>query len=135
MIHFEILKSPDAGMITKIEFFQNVIFIGKTKGNIIIADPSLSESHVMIEVINNDLIIHPQKNVDYYLIDGKRATSVRKIKPDQVITIGQTSFKIINFEESKIKSKKNTLDEKLNSLIETNSSRLAIIESLAKMMK
>ncbi len=135
MIHFEILKSPDAGMITKIEFFQNVIFIGKTKANIIIADPSLSESHVMIEVINNDLIIHPQKNVDYYLIDGKRATSVRKIKIDQVITIGQTSFKIIKFEESKLKSKKNTLDEKLNSLIETNSSRLAIIETLAKMMK
>jgi hypothetical protein len=135
MIHFEILKSPDSSMITKIEFFQNVIYIGKTKGNIILNDTSLLESHVMIEVINNDLIIHPQKNVDYYLIDGKRATSIRKIKTNQVITIGQTSFKIINFEETKLKSKKNTLDEKLNILIESNSSRLEIIEDLAKMMK
>ena len=135
MIQFEIIKSPDSNIVSKSEFFQNMIYLGRTKGNIIISDPSLLDSHIMIEVVNKDLIIHPQKNVDFYLIDGKRSSSVRKIKTDQVITIGQTSFKVTSFEETLFKSKKNTLDEKLNALIEANSTRLAIIEELAKMMK
>ena len=89
----------------------------------------------MIEVVEKDLIIHPQKDVESYLIDGKRASNVRKIKMNQKITVGKTTFKVVNFEETTFHSKKSILDSKLNQLVEENSPRLAAIEKIAKLMK
>jgi hypothetical protein len=89
----------------------------------------------MIEVVEKDLILHPQNGVESYLIDGKRSSTIRKIKTNQIITIGSTSFKVLNFQETDFKSKKTILDEKLNKLIEENSPRLAVIEKLGRMMK
>lgn len=84
----------------------------------------------MLEVVENDLLIHPQQNVEAYLINGKRSTSVRKIKTGDMISIGQTQFKILSFNESFKLSKKELLSKKLNALVEENSSRLKVIESM-----
>jgi hypothetical protein len=89
----------------------------------------------MLEVVENDLLVHPQKNVESYLIDGKRASTIRKVKRGQILTIGSTQIKIINFEQTAFKSKKSLLDDKLAELVESNSPRLQTVEQLAKMMK
>jgi hypothetical protein len=135
MLVFEFIKSPDKDVMSIFQYFQNEIYIGRSSGNLLIKDPSLCESHLMVEVIGTDLIVHPQKNVNHYLIDGKRSTTVRKIKIGQVITIGKTDFKITHFEETIFRTKKTILDEKLTQLIEANSSRVEIVELLAKLMK
>jgi predicted component of type VI protein secretion system len=135
MIQFEIIKSPDRDIQKDFTFFHNEIFIGHSKGHVRINDDQLSSSHIMIEVIENELIIHPQSSVDHYLIDGKRATSVRKLRPGQSITIGETEFRIKDFKYTEFKTKKTILDEKLAHLIEQESSKLSIIEDLAGMMK
>lgn len=135
MIHLEVTTGPDKNILTDFKFFQNEVYIGRLSGNLQIKDPDLRESHVMIEVIDNDLIIHPQKGVESYLIDGKRSSSIRKIKAGQVITIGKTIFKILSFEQTPAISKKKILDENLNRLIEENSPRLVVIEKLEKLMK
>lgn len=135
MIHLEITSSPDKNIITDFKFHQNEVYLGHSSGNLHIKDSAVRESHVMIEVVERDLIIHPQKGVESYLIDGKRSTAIRKISLGQVLTIGSTTFKIIGFEETIISSKKKILDEKLNKLMESNSQRLVVIEKLAKLMK
>jgi hypothetical protein len=135
MIIFEFIKSPDKDILSTFQYFQNEIYIGRSSGNLLIKDPSLCESHLMVEVIGPDLIVHPQKKVNHYLIDGKRSTTVRKIKVGQVITIGKTEFKITQFQETIFRTKKTILDEKLAQIIETNSPRVETIELLAKLMK
>ena len=135
MIHIDIIKSPDTDALTPFQYFQNELYIGSSNGNLLIRDPELYDSHLMLEVVENDLLAHPQKSVDSYLIDGKRASTIRKIKRGQILTIGATQIKILNFEETSFKSKKTLLDEKLAQLVETNSPRLQAIEQLAKMMK
>lgn len=135
MIHLEIIASPDKNVETQFQFFQNEVYLGHSAGNLHIKDADLKASHVMIEVVEKDLIIHPQKDVESYLIDGKRASNVRKIKMNQKITVGKTTFKVVNFEQTDFPSKKNILDTKLNQLVEENSPRLAAIEKLAKLMK
>jgi hypothetical protein len=135
MIHLEILTSPDKNIETQFQFFQNEVYLGFSSGNLHIKDAELKASHVMIEVVEKDLIIHPQKDVESYLIDGKRASNVRKIKMNQKITVGKTTFKVVNFEETTFHSKKSILDSKLNQLVEENSPRLAAIEKIAKLMK
>lgn len=135
MIHLEILSSPDKNVETQFQFFQNEIYVGHSSGNLHIKDSELKASHMMIEVVEKDLIIHPQKEVESYLIDGKRASNVRKIKMNQKITVGKTTFKVVNFEETNFPSKKTILDQKLSQLVEESSPRLGAIEKLAKLMK
>lgn len=135
MIQLEIIKSPDKDVEMNFQFFQNEIYLGHTKGNLQIKDSELLASHLLIEVVEKDLIVHPQKNVSSYLIDGKRSSTVRKINANQIITVGQTSFKVTNFEETQFPSKKAILDQKLAKLADENSPRMVVIEKLAKMMK
>jgi hypothetical protein len=135
MIHLEIIDSPDKNILSDFQFFQNEVYLGRSSGNLFINDTELNKSHVMVEVVEKDLIIHPQKGVESYLIDGKRASNIRKIKAGQIITIGKTTFKVLSFVETGLQSKKKILDEKLGKLIESNSPRLVVIEKLAKLAK
>lgn len=135
MIHFEVSESPDQNVISSFKYFQNQIYIGRTTGDLWINDNSLLSSHLMLEVIGKELLIHPQKGVEFFLINGKRASNIRKLKPNDKVSIGNTSFKIIAFEETERSSKKELLNNKLNKLIEENSSRLNVVEKLTKLMK
>lgn len=135
MIHFEITDGPDLNTLSVFKFFQNQIYLGKSSGDLWIKDSHLLASHVMLEVVENELLIHPQKGVEFYLINGKRSTNVRKLKVQDTVSIGQTTFKIYGFEETLKESKKSVLDRKLNQLIEENSKRLIVIENLTKEMK
>jgi hypothetical protein len=135
MINFVVNESPDNNVITSFQFFQNQIYLGRTSGNLCIDDKSLRESHVMLEVIGKELLIHAQKDVDFFLINGKRASAIRKIKVNDQITIGQTVLKVLAFEETAFEGKKNILDRKLDHLIETNSPLVPVIEQLTKLMK
>lgn len=135
MIHFEVIKSPDENVLSEFKYYQNQIYIGRGQGDLWINDKELLKSHIMLEVINKDLILHPQKDVPFYLINGKRASAIRKLKRGDKVSLGNTTIKVIEFEETIKESKKQILNEKLNSLIELNSSRLSVIETLSKLMK
>jgi hypothetical protein len=135
MINFEITESPDHNVTSVFKYFQNQIYLGKGQGDLWIDDGELRPAHVMLEVIGKDLLIHPQKKVEFYLVNGKRASTIKKLKPHDKITIGQTLITILGYEETIKNSKKDVLNQKLNKLIEENSPRLNIIESLTKRMK
>jgi hypothetical protein len=135
MIHFEVIKSSDENVLEQFNYFQNQIYIGKNQGDLWINDNELMKSHIMLEVIGNDLLVHPQKEVPFYLINGKRASAIRKLKIGDQVTIGKTILQITHFAETEKESKKQILNKKLNELIETNASRLSVIEALSKLMK
>ncbi len=135
MIKFEIIESPDLEVLSTFEYFHNLIYIGRTTGNLTIQDPALLKSHLMIEVVDQDVIVHPQKEVEFYLINGKRSTTPRKLRAGEIVTIGSTKMKLISFEETPAFSKKNILNQKLNELIESGSQKLPVIEALSKLSK
>ena len=135
MIRFEITESPDKEVLSTFEYFHNLIYIGRTSGNLTIYDPELLKSHLLIEVVEGEVIVHPQKDVEFYLINGKRATTPRKIKVNDKVTFGKTTLKLISFEETEPSSKKNTLNQKLDALIEAGSHKLPVIEGLSKLSK
>lgn len=135
MIQLQILRSPDANVLREYKFFQNQLYIGRTNGDFCIQDPGLSRSHLLIEVIEGDLLVHPQKDVDHYLINGKRATEIRKVKAGETITIGNTQLKILSFSETQTRSKKQILDAKMSQLMQEGSERLRLIEKLVRLSK
>ena len=135
MIHFEVTESPDQNVLSSFKYFQNQIYLGRSTGDLWIGDNSLLVSHLMLEVIGKELLIHPQKGVEFFLINGKRASNIRKLKVNDKVSFGHTSIKILAFEETIRDSKKDILNAKLNRLIEENSSRLNAVEKLTKLMK
>lgn len=135
MIQFKISKSSDPNVLNTYQFMQNLIYLGRSSGNLRIADPLINPTHLMIEVVEKDLIVHPQRDVSHYLINGKRATQVRKIKLGDTLTVGNTTLEILGFEETQVQEKKQILDKKMATLLEQNSGRLDIIEQLVRLSK
>lgn len=135
MIHIQIVQSPDNNILTEFRYFQNQLYVGRSTGELWIQDKDLFASHIMLEVIGKDLLIHPQRGVEFYLLNGKRASAIRKLKTNDQVTIGHTIIKVLGFEETIRESKKDILNQKLNQLIEDNSQRLNVVESLTKLMK
>jgi hypothetical protein len=135
MIQFEVTDCPDSQVMAPFTFYQNQIYLGKSKGDLWINDPSLLANHAMVEVVERDLLFHPQKGVEFYHLNGKRSSTVRKIKIGDIITIGKTKIKILDFQETRRESKKVILNNKLSKLIAENSLRLTVIERLSRLMK
>lgn len=135
MIHLEIIQTPDPNVQATFQFYQNQLYIGRSSGDLLIQDIELHSSHLMIEVINNELLIHPQKNVTSFLINGKRATAIRKMKSQDILTIGKTSLKLLDFSDTHLVTKKEMLNKKLQQLINQQAPRLVAVEALTQMMK
>jgi hypothetical protein len=135
MIHFEILESPDLNVLTSFKFFKNEIYIGRRAEDLSVSDASLKDLHILLEVPEAELLIHPQKDVTHYLLNGKRSTSIRKLKVGDSVTFGACTLKIIAYEHTSFPSKKEILDSKLEELVKKASPRLAVIEAITKQMK
>ena len=135
MIQLEVIESPDNNNIQKFTFFQNQIYLGKKIGNLWINDEELHSPHIMLEVIENQLLVHPMKETSFYLINGKRASNIRKLKINDQVTIGKTTIKLLEFSLTEKRSKKIVLTSKLDKLIQENSEKLLVIETLSRMMK
>ncbi len=135
MIEFEIIESPDQNIITTFKFYNNAIYLGSKSKDLSISDLDLKPLHVLLEVPEKELLIHPMRNVDYFLLNNKRSTSIKRIKKNDLIKIGNTIIKITDFEFEEKLSKKEILTTKMNQLIEENSSLLPLIETLSNMMK
>ncbi len=135
MIHFEITEGPDLNARSSYRYEKNEVYLGSDSFDLCINDPSLKHSHLLLEIPQNDLLAHPQKDVEFYLINGKRATSIRKIKSGDNLTIGSTTIKILEYGLTLHVSKKDLLNAKLDNLIEQGSSRFPLIKHLGKLAK
>jgi hypothetical protein len=129
MIHIEISN------VGTFKFLKNEIYLGRKALDLSLEDLGMKDNHLLLEVPEADLLVHPQKDVDHFLLNGKRSTSIRKLKVGDTVLAGNTQIKILGFERTEYPSKKEVLDRKLGELIDANSNRLPVIEKLSKMMK
>ncbi len=135
MIHFEVLQSPDGNVLTSFRYFQNMLYLGRKTGDLVIEDAQLRDSHLLIEVVEDKLLVHPQRDVGFYLLNDKRATTIRKLKVGDRLGLGKTVIKILGFEDTPKESKAELLGRKVDALLAENSPRLPLIEKLTKLMK
>ena len=134
MIQIECLNSPDINALGIYEYQQNMIYVGRKNTDLLLQDLSWPADAMMFEVVEDQFYIHPQKDLSFFLVNGKRSTGVKKIKRQDIITIGETQIKLIDFLSTEFISKKQTLDKKLKELVETNSPKLSIVRKLTEIM-
>ncbi|GEM_PF-1233013 len=134
MIKIECLKTPDTNALGLFEYGQNMIYLGRKETDFMLQDLSWPQNAMFFEVVEDKFYIHPQKSLDFFLINGKRCTGVKKIKRNEIITIGETEIKLIDYSFSIFESKKKILDQKLKSIVETNSPKLDVVRQLTEIM-
>ena len=134
MIKIQCLESPDNNAIGTYEYGQNMIYLGRKNTDFILNDLSLPENAMFFEIIENNFYIHPQKSLDYFLVNGKRCTGVKKIKREDTVTVGATKIKLIDFSVSIYSTKKQVLDQKLGEIVQTNSPKLEMVRKLTEVM-
>lgn len=134
MIKIQCLESPDNNAIGTYEYGQNMIYLGRKNTDFILNDLSLPENAMFFEIIEKNFYIHPQKSLDYFLVNGKRCTGVKKIKREDTVTVGATKIKLIDFSASIYSTKKQVLDQKLGEIVQTNSPKLEMVRKLTEVM-
>lgn len=134
MISIEVLKSKNSDQLSETIFYKNIIYIGcGPQEDVLIEDKRVKKNLFFIEVVENKLLIHPHKELDYFLIDGKRTTSVKYIQVNQIIGVYDFEFKINNFIYTDFNDLKTLLNNKTDELIESNSDKIELISQIEEL--
>jgi hypothetical protein len=134
MIKFEVLQSPDLRVVGQYQFFHNEISLGSETGHLQIMDAKIAPQHLMIQLIDNELMIQPYASMNHYLLNGKRATLSKKAISRDKLTIGDTVIQIQEYHSTLFETKKDHLNKKLSAFISRRDERLEIIELLTLKM-
>lgn len=134
MIEFEIIDSPDPELIGKNIFYKNQIFIGP-KGKDVYIPSSNKLGNVSIDVFPQCLAVTPNRDIDFFLLNGKRSNTTRKVNIGDIIEIDDNKIKITNAEYQVYQLKEDILKDNLKEIIENNPKKLEIIKTLEKKLK
>jgi hypothetical protein len=133
MIKLQVISSNNQELIGEIVFYKNQIYIGKDSNEILISEDTIVHKHISLEIFPNGIFLYPNNNIDFYLINGKRAISYRKINIEDTFTIGTNKFKILaaNFQE--FISKNKIIEDKFITIIEEKPPFLDLLLSLEEL--
>ncbi|MBF0297723.1 MAG: hypothetical protein HQK51_03330 [Oligoflexia bacterium] len=113
MIEINIISSPDEEAIGKYKYNKNFIKIGKSSGDILITDPEIINSHLLLEISEEGLMAKKNPKIANYLVNDKKTTGHKKIKFGDTIALGKTIIQILFFEFTKATSKKEIIKQNL----------------------
>ena len=130
MIEIEIIDSPYKDLCGIHRWYKNQLYFGGTNGDVILFNQDISMNCFMLEVIENEIYVHPTDALVYFLYQGKRATKSRKINLLDKITVGTTVFRITAAKEEIIYEKNEILQTCLEKLQSSQSPALKIIREL-----
>lgn len=130
MIKIEVIHSHDTDLIGEFTFLKNLIYIGNTIGDLRVNTPKIYNQHLFIEIVDNKLIAHPNKEVDFYLVDGKRTTNIKILKRGSTIDLDVIKFRIVDFQDGLYLSTKETINQQTDILINLKHPILEQIQKL-----
>lgn len=136
MITIELTKCPDPLKIGEYPFHKNQIYIGSNiSADLYINDPNVYFNHFFIEIVENKLLLHPHQSSDYFLIDGKRTTSMRYLKAGQKVGLNSIEFTIKSFSETLVQTFRDTLNTNTDQLINENSQLINFISKIEEQLR
>jgi len=104
---------------------RDATIFGREKGDIMVGDKEMSSTHCQIQNIDGQYHIFDMNSTNGTFVNNERVIKAR-LKHNDVITVGQTSFKFSLEEEGKVrhistilKSSHKNLNDSKNSLVDT----------------
>ena len=131
MIIIEVLKCTNLESTGEYSFYKNLVYIGSShKADLLFNDSNLFPTHLFLEVIDNKLLIHPNKDLDFFLIDGKRTTSIKYVKVGQQVSFSDYIVQIKYFTHTHLEDLRSYLNNKTDEMIKNNPRKLELISKI-----
>lgn len=131
MIELEFISSDDQEILGKWSYQKNALVIGRSfRSDIIINDESISPTSLYLKFEKEHLILTNDESLPFYLLNGKKISGARSLKPGQEITVGTTSFKLVNAEPITPKHSGQFIQNKYDKIIEQNPDLANLLELL-----
>lgn len=135
MIEIEIYGSKDSQRNTLFTTNKNLIYIGSNKNSdIYLPDDSIKSNHLFLEIVEDKLIIHPNKNIDFYLVNSKRTTIFKELKTGDILTIENIKFTIKNFIKTQYQETRDFLNSKTEELRKNDVEYLKEVARIKKLI-
>ncbi len=135
MINLEFVSSPDQEIIGPRSYHKNMIYLGHKSGDILIQDPDIFDNHLIIEVNEHGIFLHPHPHIDHFHLNGKRTYGVIALKLGDQITIGKTCFILRQAEKSEIFYRKELLNKGLERVIQDKDPISEVLSFLEERIK
>lgn len=131
MIEITILQSNDQIKIGQYRFFQNTISFGSDIENqIFLPNDHLSKCHLKLEVAEKKLQLIPDASVKSFHVNQKKFNSIKTLKANDHIKIGDCTFKIDHFSLEIVPPKSEFLNMKVESMQNNDPDLLSILQDL-----
>lgn len=135
MIELKIISSTDPDVIGIKQFYKNLIYFGKNKGDILINDDEIIDYHMFLEVTANRCLIHLHKNIDHFHLNNKLTNGIVSINPNDIIKIGSTTFTLITSTHEEEPDKSMIISKKLDEILSNDSPLLKVLSKLEQDFK
>lgn len=126
-IHITSCSDPEYEGVWRFE--KNQIYFGHPEGDVS-PQGMLPSNAFMLEVLPEFLQAHPGPILEYWLLNGKRATKPRKLKVGDQVQVGEIVFKITAGTYQEVQTKKQILDARLKELVAQQAPSLSLIQLL-----
>lgn len=131
MILIEVLKCPDQDFLGEFSFFKDFIRVGSsTSVELYLNDKSLCKNHLFLEVQDGILTATLSGDQSLFWVNGKRTAGVKTLKVSDLISIGNSEFKVLSIQKQDLKTKREALNFNTEELIKEQSSLLKYIKAL-----
>ncbi len=131
MIVIEVLECPDQDYLGQFSFYKSFIRIGSGQSvEFCLNDKQIKKNHLVLDIQDNQLNAAASEESDLFWVNGKRTAGIKSLKVGDTIQIGETKFKIVNFLNMPIESKRERLNRNTEELIKSNSPLLSYIKNL-----
>lgn len=129
MIEICVTKADDEAYLGTWRIPKNQVYLGHPEGDI--SPSTLPQSFLfLIEVAEGVLQVQPHPALEYWHLNGKRATKARRIRPGDRVRVGDVEFHVVAAQEVPLQSKKQLLDARLKALVTQNDPILSLVELL-----
>lgn len=109
MIVIDFLHSPDEDLLTRFQFHYDRIELGaSSNSNLLINDPDWQDLSIKLQLTAQFLRLDVGETA--YLLNGKKIIGSKLLSKNDQITLGNTTFKIIDFYQSEISYEKRLRD-------------------------
>lgn len=133
MIKLEVLDCPNSDYLGEYTFYKNLLYVGSSiDADLCVEDLKVKSLHLIIEVVEEQLLAHLGKTAEVFWVNGKRSGKLKFLASGDELTLGETTLKVVSFAQTKIETKRDALNKNTEELIRDKSPLLAYIKELQK---
>ncbi|MCO4753917.1 MAG: hypothetical protein KC478_05520 [Bacteriovoracaceae bacterium] len=131
MIELEIIHCPNNDFLGTYRIFKDLFHIGSNlSAELRVKDNAIMANHLIIDIEEDRLRATLNLDDGFFLVDGKRTTSLKYLNIGSSFEVGNTRFLVKQFSAQKIVTKRETLNKNTDELIKEKSPLLSYIKKL-----